>query len=144
MFIYTTCTNWKINSLSFIVMETSPGELGITCANLSIDMQLYMVGQQVKWYIGYGLTPESVDRPAGFSGVRVDNLPPQAHVNTTPNPSSIIHHHTFTCSTFIYLFTVFLLVTVLLHTGISGRQTYGIIWLWDAHTTHLQSLIYTF
>ena len=32
---------------SLLYMETS---LGITCANLSIDMQLYMVGQQVKWW----------------------------------------------------------------------------------------------
>ena len=34
---------------SLIYMETSLGELGMTCANLSIDMQLYMVGQ-VKWW----------------------------------------------------------------------------------------------
>ena len=35
---------------SLIYMETSLDELGMTCANLSIDMQLYMVGQQVKWW----------------------------------------------------------------------------------------------
>ena len=35
---------------SLLYTETSLGELGITCANLSIDMQLYMVGQQVKWW----------------------------------------------------------------------------------------------
>ena len=35
---------------SLLYMETSLGELGMTCANLSIDMQLYMVGQQVKWW----------------------------------------------------------------------------------------------
>ena len=35
---------------SLLYMKTSLGELGMTCANLSIDMQLYMVGQQVKWW----------------------------------------------------------------------------------------------
>ena len=35
---------------SLLYMETSLGELGMSCANLSIDMQLYMVGQQVKWW----------------------------------------------------------------------------------------------
>ena len=30
--------------------------------------------------------------------------------HTTPDPSSIIHHHTFTCSTFMYLFHCFLIV----------------------------------
>ena len=33
---------------SLLYMKTSLGELGMTCANLSIDMQLYMVGQHVK------------------------------------------------------------------------------------------------
>ena len=51
---------------SLLYMEPSLGELGMTCANLSIDMQLYMVGQQVQWYIGYGLTPESGDPPGGL------------------------------------------------------------------------------
>ena len=35
---------------SLLYMDTSLGERGMTCANLSIDMQLYMVGQQVKWW----------------------------------------------------------------------------------------------
>ena len=35
---------------SLLYTDTSHGELGMTCANLSIDMQLYMVGQQVKWW----------------------------------------------------------------------------------------------
>ena len=34
---------------SMLYMTKSLGELGMTYANLSIDMQLYMVGQQVKW-----------------------------------------------------------------------------------------------
>ena len=43
-------------------------------------------------------------RPAGSSGVRVDNLPLRARVNTTPDPSSIMaHHYTFTCSTIIII-----------------------------------------
>ena len=37
--------------LTFLLyMETSLSELDMTCANLSIDMQLYMVGQQMKWW----------------------------------------------------------------------------------------------
>ena len=35
---------------TLLYMDTSLGELGMTCANLCIGMQLYMVGQQVKWW----------------------------------------------------------------------------------------------
>ena len=41
-------------------METSLGELGMTCTNLSIDMQLYVVGQQVKWWESDRFTPGAI------------------------------------------------------------------------------------
>ena len=34
---------------SLIYMKTSLGDMGMTYANLSIDMQLYMAAQQIKW-----------------------------------------------------------------------------------------------
>ena len=35
---------------SMLYITKSLGEMGMTCGNLSIDMQQYMVGQQVKWF----------------------------------------------------------------------------------------------
>ena len=52
---------------SLLYMETSLGELGMTCANLSIDMQLYMVGQQVKWYLAMaGVWGSARRAPLGY------------------------------------------------------------------------------
>jgi hypothetical protein len=35
---------------SLLYMKQSLSEMGMTCANLSIDMQLYMVAQKIKWW----------------------------------------------------------------------------------------------
>ena len=93
---------------SLLYMETSLGEMGMTCANLSIDMQLYMVGQQVKWYIGNGLTPESGDPPGGLLWGTC-RQPPTSR-SREHNTQSIINHpsshlHLFYVHLFISLFS---------------------------------------
>ena len=72
-------------------------------------------------------------RPAGSSGVHVDNLTLRSLVDTTPDPSWILHHHTFTRSTFLIISLFCYYSLFLLHTGISGRQPDG----YEMSTLHI-------
>ena len=75
-------------------------------------------------------------RMADSSGVRVDTLPLRSLVDTTPDPSSIIHHHTFTSSTFLIISLFCYCSLFLLHTDISGRQPYG----YEMSTLHIYNI----